>query len=57
MGKIFAYTDESGAFGWNFDLPNVSTHFVIASIIVKEENLTSLKERNEIKINRKQLPK
>lgn len=44
MDKIFAYTDESGAFGWNFDLPNVSTHFVIASIIVKEENLPSLQK-------------
>ena len=42
--KIFAFTDESGAFGWNFDLPNVSTHFVIASIVVKENDLVSLQE-------------
>ena len=47
MDKIFAYTDESGAFGWNFDLPNVSTHFVIASVIVKEDNLSSLQESLE----------
>lgn len=44
MDRIFAYTDESGAFGWNFDLPNVSTHFVIASIIVKENDLVVLQD-------------
>ena len=44
MDRTFAFTDESGAFGWNFDLPNVSTHFVIASIIVKENDLVSLQE-------------
>ena len=42
MDKIFAYTDESGNSGWDFDKPNVSSHFVIASIIVKESELSTL---------------
>ena len=45
--KVFAFTDESGAFGWKFDKPNVTTHFVIASIIVKESDLTLLQEKLE----------
>lgn len=42
MDRIFAYTDESGNSGWDFDKPNVSSHFVIASIIVKESELSTL---------------
>ena len=43
MERIYAFTDESGAFGWDLNNPNVSTHFVISSIIVKENELSSLK--------------
>ena len=45
--KVSAFTDESGAFGWKFDKPHVTTHFVIASIIVKESDLTLLQEKLE----------
>lgn len=48
MDRIFAYTDESGAFGWNFDLANVSSHFVIASIIVRENDLVVLQDGLDI---------
>jgi hypothetical protein len=47
MEHIFAFTDESGAFGWSFDKPNVSTHFVITSIIVKESDLDFLQQELE----------
>ena len=48
MDRIFAYTDESGAFGWNFDLANVSSHFVIASIIIRENDLVVLQDGLDI---------
>lgn len=43
MERIYAFTDESGAFGWDLDNLNVSTHFVISAIIVRESNLSSLR--------------
>lgn len=47
MDRILAYTDESGAYGWDFDQPNVSTHFVIASVIVKEKDIITLQDSLE----------
>lgn len=47
MERIFAYTDESGAFGWDLNNPNVSTHFIISAIIVKEEDVLVLEEAVE----------
>lgn len=41
--RVYAYTDESGAFGWDLENPNVSTHFVITAIIVQESELQALK--------------
>lgn len=43
MERIYAFTDESGAFGWDLNNPNVSTHFVISAIIVKDSDLVNLK--------------
>ena len=43
MERVYAFTDESGAFGWKLDNPNVSTHFVISAIIVKESDLQNLR--------------
>lgn len=43
MERIYAFTDESGAFGWDLDNMDVSTHFVISAIIVRESNLPSLR--------------
>ncbi len=39
MERIYAFTDEYGAFGWDIDNPSVSTHFIITAIIVKESDL------------------
>lgn len=43
MERIYAFTDESGAFGWDLSNPSVSTHFVISAIIVKDSDLNNLK--------------
>lgn len=40
MERVYAFTDEYGAFGWDIDNPSVSTHFIITAVIVKESNLS-----------------
>ena len=40
MERVYAFTDEYGAFGWDIDNPTVSTHFIITAIIVKESDLS-----------------
>lgn len=42
MERIYAFTDESGAFGWDLENENVSTHFLITAILVEESDLYSL---------------
>lgn len=39
MERMYAFTDEYGAFGYDLDNPSVSTHFIITAIIVKESDL------------------
>lgn len=41
MERVYAFTDEYGAFGWDIENPTVSTHFIISAIIVKESDLES----------------
>lgn len=48
MEKVYAFTDEYGAFGWDLDKPNVSTHFIITAIIVEESKLESVRSQAEI---------
>ena len=43
MEKIYAFTDESGSFGWELDNENTSTHFIIAAIIVKESDVDTVR--------------
>lgn len=45
--RVYAFTDEYGAFGWDIDNPSVSTHFIITSIIVKETDVDSVKQSVE----------
>lgn len=45
--RIFAFTDEYGAFGWNIENPDVSTHFIISAILVKESDLKTFRETAE----------
>lgn len=40
MERMYAFTDEYGAFGYDIDNPNVSTHFIITAVIVKESDLS-----------------
>ena len=56
MNRIYAFTDESGAFGWDIDNPNVSTHFIISAIIVEEQNVDILRQEVE-KIRQKHFQK
>lgn len=39
MERYYAFTDEYGAFGWDIDKKDVSTHFIITAIIVAESDL------------------
>lgn len=45
--RVYAFTDESGAFGWDLDNPSVSSHFIIAAIIVKESDLEIFTQKAE----------
>ncbi len=44
MERVYAFTDESGAFGWDLDNPSVSTHFIISAIIVEESKLHEVRQ-------------
>lgn len=48
MNKIVAYIDEYGAFGFQLDKPNVSTHFIISAIIVEETDIQELEYKTDI---------
>ncbi len=56
MERVYAFTDESGAFGWDLDNSNVSTHFIISAIIVKESDVGDLRTEVE-KIRKKHFQK
>lgn len=45
--RIYAFTDEFGAFGYSFDKPNVTSHFIVSSIIIKEQNLEQVRNQVE----------
>ena len=47
MERVYAFTDEYGAFGWDIDNPDVSTHFIITAIIVKEADVARYREEIE----------
>ena len=47
MERVYAFTDEYGAFGWDIDNPSVSTHFIITAIIVKESDVECFTQKAE----------
>lgn len=47
MNTKYAYVDEFGAFGYNFENEGCSTHFIIAAIIVDENDITMIKHSVE----------
>ena len=40
--KKYAFVDEFGAFGYDFENPGCSTHFIITAIIVDEDDLSTV---------------
>lgn len=48
MERVYAFTDEYGAFGWDIDNPSVSTHFIITAVIVKESDLSVFTQKRMI---------
>lgn len=47
MERVYAFTDEYGAFGWELSNPSVSSHFIITAIIVKESDVDEYAEKAE----------
>lgn len=47
LERVYAFTDEFGAFGFSFDLKGVTSHFIITSIIVKQSNLEKVRSQVE----------
>ena len=45
--KKYAFIDEFGAFGYDFDNPGCTTHFLICAVIVDESNLSLVAESVE----------
>lgn len=52
MERIYAFTDESGAHGFDFEKDGVSSHFIITSVIVKESKVEEVREQLEIVRNK-----
>lgn len=48
MNTKYAYVDEFGAFGYNFENEGCSTHFIITAIIVDEDDVSTVKHNVEI---------
>lgn len=48
MERVYAFTDESGNHGFDFNKPDISTYFIITSIIVAESDL----EQIELEVER-----
>ncbi|MCL1821076.1 MAG: DUF3800 domain-containing protein [Oscillospiraceae bacterium] len=47
MERVYAFTDEYGAFGWDIDNPTVTTLFIVTAIVVKESDLEELRKSVE----------
>lgn len=45
--RVYAYTDESGNHGFNFSQSDISTHFIVTSILVGEDNRELLETEME----------
>lgn len=43
----YAFCDEFGAFGFTFEKPNVSIHFIITAIIVNDSDMPALRDSVE----------
>lgn len=48
LTRQFAFIDESGNFGFDFESEGVSTHFVVTAILVDQNNISQLEESVEL---------
>ncbi|MGL5228179.1 MAG: DUF3800 domain-containing protein [Bacteroidales bacterium] len=48
MSKKYAFIDEFGAFGFDFDNPGCSSHFIVVAIVVDEKDLETVSNGIEI---------
>lgn len=48
MNKKYAFIDEFGAFGFDFDNPGCSSHFIVVAIVVDENDLEAVTNGIEI---------
>lgn len=48
MGRVYAFTDESGNDGFDFDKPDISTHFIVTAILVNEDSISDVTAQAEI---------
>ena len=46
-GKKYAFVDEFGAFGFDFDKAGCSTHFIVSAIVVDEKDLQFVSDKVE----------
>ena len=54
--KMYAFLDESGAYGWNLEDPSCGSHLVIAAIIVHGQYIAETIEKIQA-IKQKFFPK
>lgn len=47
MRRVYAFIDESGAFGWDLENPNVSTAMIIAAVLVEDSDRDDLERKLE----------
>lgn len=47
MERVFAFVDESGAFGWDLANPSVTKYFILTAVIVDESKLTPVMKKAE----------
>lgn len=48
MNKKYAFVDEFGAYGYDFENPGCSTHFIITAIVVDENDLSTVSNGVEV---------
>ncbi len=45
--RVLAYTDEAGNFGFSFNKNDISTHFIVTSILIEEDKVNEIENQIE----------
>lgn len=45
--RVLAYTDEAGNFGFDFEKNDISTHFIVTSILIEEDKIDDIEKQIE----------